>query len=84
MTFRCSKCRSTLQPDRSKGWIGSIVLTGRVRRYEPRGVLGSRSGYVKVEYACNDCDHVGWSAHCDILELAVSLGWLSRFAAGLR
>lgn len=62
--FRCTKCRSTLNPDKSKGW--RVELTGRTRQRPPRGVLGSRNSWVAREYRCLDCGHVGWSTHNDL------------------
>jgi predicted RNA-binding Zn-ribbon protein involved in translation (DUF1610 family) len=66
--FRCTKCRSTLRYSEENGY--DVTLTGRVRAHHPPRSRGTRNAYVKVEYRCNSCGHVGWSSHIDIVERA--------------
>lgn len=61
--FRCSKCRLTVRGPRH-GW--DVTLTGRRRAH--RGKRGARITGIDREYACNDCGHVGWSAHIDLCD----------------
>jgi hypothetical protein len=66
--FRCSKCRSTLNPDRRTGW--DVELTGRQRKANFKHAPGSRSSFMDREYRCLSCGHVGWSNHVDLAEKA--------------
>jgi hypothetical protein len=65
VAFRCHVERSTLR----RGGEHRVKLTGRVRPYEPRGPMGSRSTFVAREYECS-CGHVGWSNHIDLAHYA--------------
>lgn len=72
--FRCTKCRSTLNPDRRAGDITRVRLTGRERprRRSKHHPIGSRSTHVAREYECLDCGHVGWSTHVDLARKAAA------------
>lgn len=71
LTFRCTKCRSTLSPRyeaRRLGYIDTVVL-GRIRtRREVVGRMACspRNAAWSVEYTCA-CGHTGWSSHEDLV-----------------
>lgn len=70
ISFRCGKCRSTLNPDTTTGRARDCTLTGRERphysggRY--RNVIATGTDR---EYTCK-CGHTGWSSHKDLLNYA--------------
>jgi hypothetical protein len=48
------------------GWLDRMELTGR-RRYRPTGKGGPRvDAFHEYEYACRDCQWLGWTRHADI------------------
>jgi predicted RNA-binding Zn-ribbon protein involved in translation (DUF1610 family) len=66
--FRCAQCRSTLiRYSRSTPWVKwgwKVFRTGATRG---GGRPGIRMLRVSHEYKCQDCGHVGWTRHKDIL-----------------
>ena len=71
LTFRCTKCRSTLSArynSERRGYLDDVTI-GRIRtRREVVGRLACspRNAAWSVEYTCS-CGHVGWSSHTDLV-----------------
>ena len=69
-TFQCRVCRGKKagQPYGSDayyrcadhGGVWAVKLTGRTKS------VRLQHGDVSYEYECQDCGHVGWSAHYDL------------------
>jgi hypothetical protein len=71
LTFRCGKCRSTLNPETDTGRAGRVDLTGRTKPYAKGGRCANRhADGASREYRCLDCGHVGWSSHRDLIRAA--------------
>lgn len=45
-----------------------VVLTGKQRKYKPRGKGAGRVNAVQLQYTCS-CGFTGWSAHTDLVKL---------------
>jgi len=71
LCFACAKCR------KQRGWKmprgRDVVRTGRTKKLTGRaaGNQPPRSLGELHEYRCNDCGHVGWSRHHDMLRARV-------------
>jgi len=66
LVFRCSRCRRRHADYGPHGRVHRVTLTGRER--PNRAIIGRiacspRMDAVIREYRCQDCGHVGWSAH---------------------
>ena len=69
-TFRCAKCKSTLNRHLygDKGGY-RYHLTGRTRKQKSKGTNYHHWSDIAYEYVCLDCKHVGWSRHPDVARL---------------
>lgn len=59
-SFRCSKCK------KDKNNIGKYVEATGVFRGK---VLPVGGNFKKVQYKCNECGHIGWSKHIDMINV---------------
>lgn len=68
MTFRCSRCRSTLNSQTDTGRKGRVVLTGKTKKHYRNGRYFNRhADGTSRQYECCDCGYVGWSSHKDLI-----------------
>ena len=78
LSFRCSACRKRHgtneyfdrgpRSTRSLGRLDRVRLTGK-RNLVRAGTRGIRTSEYTRQYACKDCDHMGWSRHVDLQRL---------------
>lgn len=68
LTFRCAKCKVGDIDNSKRGTRWTV--TGRVRGDLDKMTHVRVSRYVKAEYRCDDCGHVGWSGHHMVLDAA--------------
>lgn len=81
--FQCSVCRrrKPWHPDLDpqayrKGLLTRVALTGQIKPVgRHRGT--DRNVLYRIQYRCNDCDHVGTSSHIELYRRAVREGLLT-------
>lgn len=65
LTFCCAICRRG-RGARVVGRVDRVVRSGAERPHPGGGRFGTRMDRVARQYRCNDCGHVGWSAHREL------------------
>lgn len=75
ITFRCGKCRSTLNRETDTGRRSRVVLTGKTKQHYRSGRYFNRhADGTSRQYKCLDCGHVGWSSHNDLIGVKLNTG----------
>jgi hypothetical protein len=71
--FWCSACRRRIGWRIAKRTGRNVLRTGRTKSHRSKwgSARGVRSLGESHEYECQDCGHVGWSAHREILTKAL-------------